>query len=457
MKKKNLFISIFLLLILISNVCLATVNTKFEVVEENICKIDLTDYSHFEKKLVDKNLDKRQVTLQLQVTNDSKEIKPTGELILVLDNSNSMNDELSDGKTRYEAITSSANTLVENLLKDNDNLKIGVISFSSNTDVSKEGTIEDAKLISEFTNDADALKYAIDNIKFEGYRTDLDSGITLATDNYSSEKNNKYMIILTDGVPNIALDYDKNYYSDDVINKTKTKLSSLKNTNISVTTMLTGIGDDYDATANPSTKTYGQIIEEIFGTTADPTVGKFHYIEDEDIEKTITQDIYNDLKPQSQTIKNIKIKDYFPKEIIDNFNFAYVDSPNIGKISTEVDKTTNSITWTIDELKSQETATVQYTLTLKNNYDKSIVNKILDTNKKVDITFDDENGNPQDKTSNVTPKVRITENTTPDNTIAPTILPKTGSQVLVFAFVTIITISVIFAIRLNTINKNMKN
>ena len=45
---------------------------------------------------------------------------------------------------------------------------------------------------------------------------------------FRNHNNNKYMIVLTDGVPNVALNYDKSYYSDDVISKTKSKLQQLK-------------------------------------------------------------------------------------------------------------------------------------------------------------------------------------------------------------------------------------
>lgn len=493
MKTKNLLISIFLTLLLIANIFIPVVHADsditFEVVEENVCRIDFSDTAYFEKKLVDKDLDKHQVTIELKVVNNAEEIKPTGELMIVLDNSNSMNDQYDGTTTRYNAIVNSANTLIDKLLTDNDNLKIGVVSFSSKegetiTDTSKEGTLEDANLVSTLTDDASELKTAIQNIPFNGYRTDLDAGITIAKDCYTSEENNKYMIILTDGVPNIALNWDKNYYSDDAINKTKAKLSSLSD--ISVITMLTGIGDDVDATPGIVSKTYGEIIEEIFGTTENPTIGKFYYIDDDEIEKTITTDIYNDLKPQSKTISNIQITDYFPKEIIDNFNFAYVSSPNIGNISAVVDTTTNSITWTIDELKSGETATVRYTLTLKNDFDSSIIDKILDTNDHVDLTYDDDGGKSHTETSDETPKVKITTKDIPDNnttnnttnntvnnttnntvnrttnnlnkdnTIATTILPKTGSQVLVFAIFTISAIAAILIARYKKLNNDMK-
>ena len=86
------------------------------------------------------------------------------------------------------------------------------------------------------------------------------------------------------------------------------------------------------------------------------------------IEETVTT-IYNSLMPISQSYKNIQIVDYFPKEIIDNFDFAYVEKANIGEISAKVDTTNNSITWTIPELASGQTATVQYKLKLKQNFD----------------------------------------------------------------------------------------
>ena len=77
--------------------------------------------------------------------------------------------------------------------------------------------------------------------------------------------------------------------------------------------MLTGITDG-DAVANPSTKTYNQIVEEIFGTQAKPTIGNFYYISDDKITDTITN-IYKALLPISKSITNINVKDYFTDEI----------------------------------------------------------------------------------------------------------------------------------------------
>ena len=189
--------------------------------------------------------------------------------------------------------------------------------------------------------------------------------------------------------------------------------------------MLTGINNE-DEVPSGTSKTYGQIITEIFGTENSPTVGNFYYVTDDQVEETITTDIYNSLLPISQSYKDIVIKDYFPQEIIDNFEFAYVSDANIGNISAEIDKTDNSITWTIPELANGETATVQYTLKLKQNFDSNIVDKLLDTNEKVDISYTDFNGETKNDTSDVTPVLKLTE--------PPAILPHAGITTILITF-----------------------
>lgn len=447
--KKKIFITLFLLLILIANISLASYDTvTMTVVEEPVCNIEFGENSNFEKKLVAKDMNKKEVTIQLKVVNNEKSVKPTGEIMLVIDNSDSMLSEVSN-TTREELVVNSAKTLVNNLLKDNENLKIGVVSFSSNIDVSKEGTIEDASLVSELSNDATKLNNSISNIQYNGPRTDLDAGITLAKQHFTTEKNNKYMIVLTDGVPNIAIDFDKNYFSDDVIKKTNTSLVNVEKNNISLITMLTGISEPDKNPLPTVNKTYAQIIKEIFGTQEKPTTGKFYYIQDDKIEETITKDIYNDLLPIEKNLTNIKIVDYFPKEIIDNFEFAYVQNSNIGNISAEVDKTTNSITWIIPELKSGQTATVQYKLKLKENFSSTIVDKILDTNEKVDITYTDFDGKNQSKTSDVTPKLKLAE--------PPKVLPNAGKPIFIVLSIGIVVILAYSFIRYNITRNNMKH
>ena len=449
--KKSVFITLFLILILITNISLASYETvTMTVVEEPVCTIEIGENSKFEKKLIEKNLNNKEVTLQLQVTNEETSLQPTGEVMLVIDNSKSMEDTVDGSTTRQDLVIESAKTLVNTILNGNENLKVGVVSFSTNEDVSKEGTIEDANLVSDLSSNSEALISAISNIQYTGPRTDLESGLSLASQYFTEDVNNKYIIVLTDGVPNVALNYDGIYYSDDVIAKTKAQLQALDTAGYNVITMLTGISDaDSIPATRPDEKTYGDIIEEIFGTEETPTVGKFYYVQDSEIEKTITEDIYNDLLPIEKILTDITVTDYFPQEIIDNFEFAYVSEPNIGTISTEVNTENNSITWTISELQPGETAPVQYTLKLKEDFDSNIINKILDTNEKVDISYTDFNEEHVEDSSDVTPKLKLTE--------PPVVLPKAGTPIMITLFVIAIGLLGYSFVKFNNINRNMKN
>lgn len=200
-KTKILFI-LFLLITLITTISSAAYSDiTMSVVEEPVCTINFGDNSTFTKQLISKDLNNKEVTLQLQVKNNEESSKPTGEVMLVIDNSKSMLEKINDTKTREDLVINSAQTLITNLLKDNTKLKIGVVSFSTNTDISKEGTAEDAKLISDLTNDATSLSKAISNISYDGPRTNLESGITLAKKYFTknTESSHKYLIVLTDG------------------------------------------------------------------------------------------------------------------------------------------------------------------------------------------------------------------------------------------------------------------
>ena len=458
MKKLNvrILLILFLLITFISSFSSASYsNVTMSVVEEPVCTINFGTNSFVERSIISKNLDNKEITLQLKAVNNEESLKPTGEIMLVIDNSKSMLDLVSNGKTREDLVIESAKSLISNLLEDNSKLKIGVVSFSTNSDISKEGSLEDAKVVSELTNNIDSLISSVSSIQYDGPRTNLNAGISLAKQYFSDETDNahKYVIVLSDGVPNVAVNYDKNYYSDDVISKTKSELESLSSVADNVIVMLTGISNG-TSIASPSTKTYDQIISEIFGTTLQPTIGKFYYIADDKIEETIKSDIYEDLLPISQSFTNLKIVDYFTDEIVNNFSFSYVKEPNLGTISEQIDKLTNSITWTIPELKSGETAIVQYKLKLNENYDSNIVDKILNTNSKLDLTYTDFSNKTDTKTSDITPKVKLVEPEVKED--LPKVLPKAGSTTLFGIIGLIIIVAFISGIRYFFIRNKLK-
>lgn len=447
--KKIFTLTLFLLIILIATNVLA-VTTTMEIVEDNICKITLNDYSSLEKKIISSDLTNHQVTLQLEITNDSGLLIPTGELMLVIDSSDSMDTIVEGTTTRKDLVLDSANKLVESLLTVNSSLKIGVVTFSTGTETDGEGNLitgteADAQKVCDLTTDLSKLTTSISAIEGTSQYTNLDSGLQLAKNSFSSENNNKYMIVLTDGLPNLAVGYNDLVTYDgltNVINQTKTTLTSLED--INVITMLTGI-DNEEAIfrqEGENSYTYGQVINEVFGTEENPTIGKFYNVSDEEINQTITNDIFEDLVPVTQSLKNITVVDYFPQYIVDNFEMTYVEGIDTSNVSTEIDKETNSITWNLDNLSAGQSAKIQYNLTLKEEFDESIIDQILDTNEKVEVNYTDFDNTKKTVDSDVTPKIKLTTPPKEDNTIAKDDLPQTGSPLVILGFVCLVSLCI---------------
>lgn len=455
--KKKIALTIFLIIMMMTTSVFATAKSadvKMEVVEDNVCTIKLNEKANLEKKLVEYDLDKHQVTLQLKVNNAAEAKIPSGEMMLVIDSSNSMDQKVDDNTTRKELVLNSANKLVESLLKANPTtLKIGVVTFSTSSQKDENGNLiigteADAQKVCDFTNNVQTLKSKISAIEGTGQYTNLDSGLKLAKSQYTSEDNNKYMIVLTDGLPNIAIGHnDLTSYKGltDVITATKATLKSLDN--VDVMTMLTGI-DTEDATfrmEGENKYTYGQVIQEVFGTESKPTVGKFYKINDNQIEKTITETIYRELLPVENALTDIVVKDYFPEYIVNNFEMTYVEGIDTSNVSAKIDTETNSITWNLAKLGANQSATIQYRLTLKDEFDEKIIGKILDTNDSVEVTYKDFDGSTKTEKSDVTPKIKLTKIEVPvDNTVAPEPIPKAGSPMVIVGMILVVAVAMFF-------------
>ena len=431
--KKKITLIIFLLIIMITTTVFASAkatDVSMQVVEDNVCTIKLNEDSEFEKKMIEYDLTKHQVTLQLKVANNSKNVIPSGEMMLVIDSSSSMDEIVSGTTTRKDLVLNSANKLVEELLKASPTtLKIGVTTFSTGNEKDSNGylitgTEADAQKVCDFTNDVSTLTSKISAIKGTGQYTDLDAGLKLAKSQFTNDNTNKYMIILTDGLPNLAVGNNDLVTYDGltkIIAQTKSTLTSLNN--VDVYTMLTGISNEDGTFRVEGTNkyTYGQVIQEVFGTEQNPTKGKFYKIQDNEIEQTITNKIRNELLPVENALEDITVIDYFPQYMVDNFEMTYVDGIDVSNVSSKIDAETNSITWNLAKLEAGQTATIQYKLTLKDEFDETIIDKVLDTNQKVDVGYKDFDGQTKSQTSDVTPKIKLVK-----EDIAPTPIPKAG-------------------------------
>lgn len=487
--KKMLYVlTLFLLLLAFScesfaaNPLMSQETTSLELVENNTCTINVGTLAKLERKITRFSKEERSITVTLTVSNIKtvEQVQKPLEVFLVIDNSSSMVSNSINGITRKQAVIHSANTLVDKLFAATSNAKIGVVSFSSldSTKGETEGTLNDAQLVLGLNNSKTDIQSAIKSIETTtaGPRTNIEAGITIASQNYSSNENtNRYMIVLTDGVPNNDIAGCFGTYIGDVATRTKTKLEQIEASGITVIGTMIGLNGETIETQ--SHKTYKALAEEVFGTIENSTISSYYYIQDSEIETTIVEKIYHSiLTTINYTLKNITIKDYLTQTIVDNFNFTYDTLPNIGTVSDTLDTSDNSITWNIDELKEGEVATLSYKLTLKDNYDKNIVDKDLpiNTNIKIDGIYND---TKLEENSDETSKVKVlytkptqpeqpTEPNTPaepekpekpqtptikpiepdDNTVATTIIPQTGDSSFILLG-TIVVISIITTIR----------
>lgn len=414
MKKCFKIVILFIITLLVSSTCFAGTpvskgDATMVLVEDNANTMTFGKYGEFEKKMVEINTQNKTIDIRLTVKNNQEiQDDKDGEVVLLIDSSASMkeNEVTINGvtKTRAELVIDSAKQLIEKITKTKKNMKIGVVGFSTSKDTQKEGTEEDAIIYTDnLTGDSATLNEAIDKLSKEetGARTNIQVGLMKADELLETSTNpnaNKYIVVLTDAVPNTALNVTSDYYTELSADPSKKELTDLKDKGINIISMLIDISDDpirVDGRPEDAKfKTYKDVAKYVFGTSLDPTAGRVYYIDDMEIVDTVTKDIYQDLIPgERYALTDIVIKDYFPQNIIDNFDFAILTPPDKGNVTATVNRSDNSITWTISELLPGEVASFSYRLSLKNTFSSDIVGLNLPTNQDVTIDYN-ENGNP---------------------------------------------------------------
>lgn len=422
----------------------ASGDATMKLVEDNVCSINFGKYGSFEKKMTKIDTTNKTIDIQLTATNNQEKLKEetktediikAGEVVFLIDGSRSMsvnetestnntqNDQSTAKKSRGEVVLESAQKLADKLFEAKSDIKIGIVEFATSTDNSKRGTDDDAKARTNgLATSKEEVTKALEDVKESkmGAQTDLEIGLKKAEEmlNTSSTDNKqKYIIVFTDAIPNVAngvipetfSDEEmaagnqgfKSAYDDKVFVPTKNKLADLANKGINVISLLINMTDDEIQMSTETPKpTYKEVANRIFGTETNPTAGPVYYVTDENVENTVTEKIFTDLKetktetvmPENKyELTDIVIKDYFPQNIIDNFSFALLTKPEIGEISATVDKADNSITWKISKLEPGETAKFTYRLKLNNQFDSDIVGINLPTNKNVTIDYKENN------------------------------------------------------------------
>lgn len=389
---------------------------ELKVIEEG-SEIELeNEQGFFTKKISSVNSEKGEVIIDLELINMKERLgngKELTEIFLVIDNSPSMDFVTPSGKTRKEIIIASAKKLVESVYSLTSNVKIGIVDFHGLEYTYSSADLSNAHLVQTLTNDKQKVLEMLEkqDKKSTVSGTNIDAGLKVAYKNFTGETENKIIVLLSDGNPNA--DASGNHSSNDVTEEKALIIQENTNKTIKeiskdtyVIAMLTGISEE-DGRVDKNGKEYERLntveeelvaVERVFGTKEDPASDKYYLVTMDDVENTITKDILSDIKVQlNPEIKNIVIEDFFPKEIIDNFKFELVETPNFGVVDKEINSKTNSIIWKIDELKGNEIAKLSYKLILKDMQNKSLLNKEINTNQKVNLSYTDK----QEKEHNI--------------------------------------------------------
>lgn len=450
------------LIVMTKDVRATELKTELEIIQNaSETKYLENDQGNISKTIVDSNKDSGEVTIELKLENKPKveEEQNKSEVLFVIDNSPSMDFVTSTGKTRKEIVLNSASKLISSIYENYENVNVGIIEFNG-----KDASKYDATLIQRATQNKEMvlskINEQLDRKTVSG--TNIEAGLLKAETSFDKDIKNKIVILLTDGIPNV--DISGNNGTDDVkneINKkialnTKNRILELKQEGIYTIAMLTGLSEsdgntDKNGNVFDRTNTIEEELaasEEIFGTKENPITDRYYIATNVEIDKVISEDMFEDVSTKVQNpINSVKVVDYFPKDITDNFDFSYVENPNIGTVSDTIDKENNTIEWNVGELKGNQVASLKYKLKIRDMKNTALLNKTIDTNQKVVLTYKDRDLKDYTIILSSSPKIQLSEikeNINKDNTIANKIFPNTGlGAKIIICIIPVVLLSII--------------
>lgn len=460
MLKKTLNIIIIFIIIIgmLSSVNATELKTSLNVIQQaSEIKYLENDQGYISKTIVDSNANTGEVTIELKLSNTKKETEETvdTEIFLVVDNSPSMDFVTSTGETRKELILNSASQLVTSIFNSSNNVKVGLVDFhgASGGFFGESASIYNATVRQKLTNDKDSILSAIQSElnRSTVSGTNIESGLKTAQKKFSTNANNKVLILLTDGIPNAINDGTSDNSSDvtseeelKIQEATKQAIIDVKSSGIYTITLLTGMSEsdgytDKNGTEYEEKNTLEEQLaaaERVFGTETNPVADKYYLVKNTNINSIITNDILRDVTNKIQNpINTVKVVDYFPEDITDNFEFSYVGNASLGTVSNTIDAESKTITWDMGTLKANEVATLRYKLKIKDMKNEELLNKIITTNEKVVLTYKDTNAKDYTVTLLSSPRIQLAElkeeavaNGSYDSTLASGVLPQTRSK-----------------------------
>ncbi len=432
-----IYMVILIIFTIFSNVLAADSKTNLIVVKNaSETKYLDNDQGYISKTIVDSNKDTGEVTIELKLLNNNNDtnVKKYGKTEIWIIDEEINGDKVSAQKKEY------TKQLCKKILSEKENVKIGIIGAKGPDSPSKRGSEKDAEYVSNLTDNYTTLENNWNNMNKENvsYATNHQAALRLASKSFS-ENVNKIVITLIDGVTQTGIELDgtsrgteasakKNI--KDKASAVKEEILKLKNSSVNFLVFrekyenyIYKYGDTISIDAN-------EYIDEMYGTIDSPYSGKIYMIDDSNLQQIITEVVYEDISKNIQNpLNKVKIVDYFPEDITENFEFSYVGNPSVGETTESIDTESNTIDWTIGTLKGDEVATLKYKLKIKDMKNEELLNKIIATNEKVVLTYEDTDNKEYTTTLDSSPLIKLAEviqNEIIDNTMIDGSLPQTG-------------------------------
>ena len=505
---------IFIFLLIVMLVCIMPYSINAQDVQNslNVIKMEAeTTYldnsnGFFDNKITSFDSNLGTVNLELSLNNSSSSQDQEAdhyentEIFIILPEVNS-----NETKTTY---ANYIETFANKVFEANSNTKIGIVGMNGTINDNDEnniatdndestipGSMDDAEIITMPTTNVTDLVNGITNMNPENwkYHYNLEVAIRIAKNNFSDDVN-RILISLYDNVPGIVIGETArvNYggifgttaeeavrnHLTKIVNQTKTEILSLADEDISFI-LLRPDDTSFDQTwVNENT---GEIIleldgkpyvDDLYGSIDNPTYGKMYSLNNDNLEQIVTDYIYNDVMGEIGTaISDVSIEFTFSQDILDNFDITIGNSSdmNIDNLATD-----GIMVWNVGSLEANESATLNYSLQMKDMNNTSLLDKTIPIAEQVVLTYNDSSAQEHTVTSTDSPSVRLVRdevieipdpgnnnvnnnNNTPiDNTVAPGTIPQTGINPIIFVIIALSVIVMIVLIKKNKEYKDIK-
>ena len=449
-RKKVKKINKILYMIFLASIIIFTVSNVYATSEKSILQII---QKAAERKYLENNLgyidnaiistENNEITMKLDLNNVIEDNdKGNTEIYIVI------SETIVKDSERFSQYTTYIEELAKRVFNQNTKTKIGIIGIKgpireriqiddNNVEIGEndQGTVkgseENAEIVVNPTNDVSILKNGIENMNQSktDYYINLQAAIRLAKKSFS-EDSKKILISLYDTVPNLAIgvcnqvtygggnsqystiEEAVNGKNTDIVNNTKSEILSLKDKEIDFILLRPDDTSFDQKWYNGSTGELlldfdgSSYVQNLYGTIENPTYGKMYGLNNENLDQIVTEYIYDDIISKTGArLKSTTIKLHFTMDVLNNFDLI-ISNSNVDSTNLQDE---GYILWNIGNVETGATETLEYKLKAKDIENTELVEKIINVNGKLELSYI----NYLDKAISVevtdSPKFKITE------------------------------------------------